>query len=228
MFRSQTFRLILIASLLSVFPAEAFSQAQYVKDVVFVPLRSGPSSKHRILHKGLKSGTKVQLVSAEETDGFLNVQTERGLVGWLPKHYLSGSPTAALLLVGAQNKLQRFETENTALTKETRAQAASLRKLKKSALISETAKQQVTMELHRIRSISSGAIELDEKYQSLLENYELLQTTNDTLNAENQGLKSERQFSYMFYGAMLVIIGMLMAVILPRLKMKKRHSEWSN
>ncbi len=206
------------------------SQAQtyYINDVLFVPLRSGPSSEHRILHKGLKSGTPVELVSPDEVDGWLNVVTEGGLIGWMPRRYLLDSPTSALRLASNIEKLKNLEVENQKLKSQAQKQTTKIKKLEKSLLRTETEGQRLTLELHRIKSISSGAIELDANYQKLLEDHELLQTANDALHAENTSLKSDRRFSYMFYGAMLVVLGMLMAVILPRLKMKKRHSEWVN
>ncbi|WP_158224751.1 TIGR04211 family SH3 domain-containing protein [Agaribacterium haliotis] len=206
--------------------ANAQATSLWVKDVVYVPLRSGPSSQNRILHKGLISGTEVKAIGGRE-QGWIEVRTKNGREGWLPEQYLLDQPTAQIKLLKAQKvasdasaKLSELETLQTSLS-------AELRDTKKQLEQTEKEKQQFNLELHRIKSISSGAIELDQNYQKLLEQHQLLQTENDSLNAENATLKADRRSSYMYNGAILIIIGMLMAVIIPRLKPKKRHSEWT-
>lgn len=213
---------------LSLFASFASAETNYIRDELYVPLRSGPTTKHRILHKGLKSGLALERLAESEDGDWIQVTTPSGIEGWIQKQYISRSPTAAIVLEQTKNELvalkKRFSQTESALQEET-----NLRKKTQNTLAElEKSKQQTSMELHRIRSISSGAIELDQKYQRLLEERELLQTENDTLNAENSSLKDDRRFSYMFYGAALVVLGMFLAIIIPRLQFKKRNSEWVN
>lgn len=204
------------------------AETVYVKDELYVPLRSGPSSQHRILHKGLKTSTALELLGKNEDESWINVKTSGGLEGWIPSQYIISTPTSERLLTKAKQDLANLNKTYSAAKGKLEEVSAELDKTKAKLRSTESAQQKSTMELHRIRSISSGAIELDIKYQKLLEDHELLQTENDTLNAENESLKSDQRFSFMFYGAALVLIGMFMSVIIPRLKPKKRHSEWKN
>lgn len=210
------------------FGAFANAETVYIKDELYVPLRSGPSSQHRILHKGIRSHTSLKVLGRSDEKDWVNVTTPSGLEGWIPSQYIVTEPTALLKLTTLEQQHKELTTKYADLSKRLGVASNSLSKTQKELKKTQTAQQKATMELHRIKSISSGAIELDEKYQQLLEEHELLQTTNDTLNAENESLKSDRRFSYMFYGAMLMMLGMLMTVILPHLKVKKRHSEWAN
>lgn len=219
-------RAMLAISVLAMSSASA--ETAYVKDEILVPLRSGPSSQHRILHKGIRSNTVLTVLAKSEDNNWINVRTPSQLDGWLPAQYVVSSPTASIKLASLSQKFDALSKKHEALQDKYGATSSELNKTKTTLTKTESAQQKSTMELHRIKSISSGAIELDQKYQKLLEDHELLQTANDALNAENTSLKNDRRFSYMFYGAMLVITGMFMAVILPRLKMKKRHSEWAN
>ena len=221
---------ILFISLLhlSLLSGLTFSETNYISDEVYVPLRSGPTNKHRILHRGLKSGLAIERLAESEDGEWIQIRTPSGIEGWAQSQYISRTPTAAILLTKTEAELkeikQKFNETKSSLDNE-----LSLRKKTQNALSEmEKSKQQTSMELHRIRSISSGAIELDQKYQRLLEEHELLQTENDTLNAENTSLKDDRRFSFMFYGAALVVLGMLLSVIIPRLQIKKRNSEWIN
>ncbi len=208
----------------------AQAETLYINDEVYVPLRSGPSSQHRILHKGLRSGTALETLptDAGTPEGWVHVRVNSELTGWLPEQYLTSTPTAARQLKAAQDARQKAEQALSSVRNELNETQSRLQELEKNLASTEAEKQQTSMELSRIRSISSGAIEMDQKYQRLLEEHELLQTSNDALNAENTSLKADRRFSYMFNGAVLVLIGMLAAVIIPRLKPPKRNSEWVN
>lgn len=79
------------------------NEPRYVSDILYVPLRSGSSSKNRIVHKGLKSGTPITLL--EEVEGWAKVKTRRNLEGWIQSRYLLKSPTAGIKLAQAQQKL---------------------------------------------------------------------------------------------------------------------------
>ena len=168
------------------------------------------------------------MIEVDEEAGWVHVRTPSQLEGWIPSQYIVKSPTASIKLNALSQKHSALSAELEKLKAEYAKAQNALSKSQSSLKTTESAQQQATMELRRIKSISSGAIELDRKYQKLLEDHELLQTSNDALNAENSSLKNDQRFSYMFYGAALIIIGMLMAVIIPRLKLKKRHSEWAN
>jgi len=219
---------LLFFACLFVFLAETHAETNYILDELYVPLRSGPGTQYRIVHKGLKSGLPFERLDESEDGGWVQIQTPSGLEGWVPEQYVSRAPTAAIKLAETRVRLDSSRNE----LKSTKEQLDSLnsehKKLEQKLSQTENTQQQATMELHRIRSISSGAIELDQKYQKLLEDHELLQTQNDTLNAENTSLRDDRRFSFMFYGAALVVLGMLLAVIIPRLQFKKRNSEWVN
>ncbi len=219
---------LFICVCLCVFSSISFAETNYIHDEVYVPLRSGPTTKHRILHRGLKSGLALERLSKSEDGDWIQVKTPSGIEGWVQAQYISRSPTSAILLAQTKADLKTLKERFSKTQNDLDSEVALRKKTQDTLLSTEKGKQQATMELHRIKSISSGAIELDQKYQTLLEEHELLQTENDTLNAENSSLKNDRRFSFMFYGAALVVLGMFLSVIIPRLQIKKRNSEWIN
>jgi len=202
------------------------AETLYIKDIVYVPIRSGPSSSHRILHKGLRSGTVLEFISTTEDKDWFEVKTQGGTQGWIPKQYLSQTPTAQIQLTKAKGDLSQINQKFSALQKQFNEQQIQLSSTSKRLQNTDSEKITAQTELAKIRKISAGALELDKKYQKLLEDHEILLTKNDALNAENSRLKTDQRFSYMFYGAALIICGMLLAVIIPRLRPKKRNSEW--
>ena len=63
------------------------AETNYVSDNLSVPLRSGPSNAHRILHRGLPSGTALEVLGRDEESGFTQIRTNNGTEGWLPTQY---------------------------------------------------------------------------------------------------------------------------------------------
>ncbi|MBA3614153.1 MAG: hypothetical protein H0W49_14835, partial [Nitrospirales bacterium] len=59
----------------------AVGDVNYISDVVTVPLRSGPTTAHRILHRGLPSGTQLTILGTDEEAGFTQVRTNDGMEG---------------------------------------------------------------------------------------------------------------------------------------------------
>lgn len=215
----------LIASLIVATASAA--ETLYVGDVVYVPMRSGASPQHRIIHKGLKSGTALEVQEYNEDKSWA-LATTGELEGWVPTHYLTATPVSADLLEKANAQLNSLKSEHTALKTRSAELDKTLNSSKARLSQLERDKTQLTLELNRVRSVYSGAIELDQKYQELLEQHELLQTEKNALTAENDNLKSDQRISFMFYGALLILAGMIAITILPRFKPQKRNADWIN
>ena len=71
----------------------AVGDVNYISDVVNVPLRSGPSTAHRIIHRGLPSGTQLTVLATDEEASFTQVRTSGGMEGWVASQYLMGNPS---------------------------------------------------------------------------------------------------------------------------------------
>ena len=216
----------LIVALLYSHTALSQTKTAYIKDTLYVPIRSGDSNQYRILHKGLKSGTKLSIIEENDDKTWVKVTTESGIEGWLPSQFISNTKTANLLVDSYKNDAEKARKE---LNELKMSYASTGEKLKKESSTAEeyfNENTRLTLELQKIKSISSNAIAMDKNYQNLLEQHELLKTKYDTLFAENENLKADQRLSFLLYGAGLLILGMFLMIILPMLKPKQRFSEW--
>ena len=221
--------LCLLSATLTLFfaqPSLAESKIAYVKDILYVPVRSGDGNQYRIVHKGLKSGTQLNVISVNDDNTWSKITTNGDIEGWVPNQFISQNKTANLLVDEYRSAADkaRKQLEELKIT-----HTNTVNELKKQELTSNTyfdEKTQLTLELQKIKSISTNAIEMDQNYQALLEKHELLKTKYDSLFAENENLKADQRLSFLLYGAGLLILGMLLMVILPMLKPKQRFSEW--
>ena len=71
--------------------SETTDDIRYVSDEFYVPLRRTPCSDCTIVHRGLKSGTKIKLIMVDKGWGF--VETENGKQGWMEEQFVITSPS---------------------------------------------------------------------------------------------------------------------------------------
>ena len=205
----------------------AAEDTRYISDVFYVPLHSGNSTKHRIIHRGLKTGTRLTLLETDNEAGFSRVTTSKGTEGWIQNQFLSATPIARIRLAEAQNKLQQLNTKFIGLEKNnSETQQSNSERQKQVALLSRQ-NQQLNKELASIKKISANAINLDTNNRELLKKNEMLKIEIAELQANNSRLSDKSDQEWFFRGALAVLMGVFLAILLPKLKPKTRSKEWT-
>lgn len=205
-------------------PGAAAAETLYISDVLTVPLRSGPSSANRILHRGLRSGTALEVLGRDDESTFVNVRTPGGLEGWLPGQYLVEQPIARERLRQASARIDALNEELEILRgryqniDEARSEAES----SSAALGGRVA--ELEQELAEIRRVSANAIQTAADNQRLSELNDRLRGEVDELLLETQQLRDNVQQRWLLIGAGLVLTGLLLGVII---KSRPRRSAWT-
>ena len=215
-------KLILAVALLTNTTAEA--ETNYVSDNLTVPLRSGPSNAHRILHRGLPSGTRLEVIGRDEESGFTQVRTDRDTEGWVPTQYLITQPIARDQLISARARIgelenaveqQRGELDDLTQGKGATDQAnASLNRQV----------QNLQRELDELKRISKGAIDEHATNQRLTDLNARLRDELDDLTEAYQRTEDNLQQRWLMIGAGLVLLGLLLGVAI---KARPRRSAWT-
>lgn len=211
---------------MSVTPAVA-QETRYVSDIIYVPLRSGAGNQYRIIDAAIKSGTALTLLESPADSEWSRVSTPNGLEGWIPNQYIMNEVPARIQLTRAQSQLARVTEENNALKQANTQLENENQALTNQASEASTSRASMENELQKIKTLSAGAIDLDHRYQTLLEKHQLIQTELDSMRAENERLVNDQRMDFLFYGAGILVFGMIFATILPALRAKKRYSEWT-
>lgn len=200
---------------------------RYVSDVAFVPIRSGPSIKYRIIHNGLKSGTKLKFIEADAVLGFSKIQMQSGKEGWINSQFLLQQPTAKMQLNALRKKIAAstkdgslLQDENTALLKKQKELLDSNEQLSKQTNI-------VTHELEELKKLSNNTIKINDKNTVLIEQVQLLGNKIDSLEAINDELKNNKSVRMFIYGGLLVLITLLLNVWFDGVKRKRSYSSWA-
>ena len=162
----------------------------------------------------------------EEVDGWAHLITARGTEGWMEAQYLVDEPIARIKLNQQQKELATLKKRNTELERnynELREESKALRdQLDNSLGDNET----VARELAEIRTISSDAIALNQQNEQLVKNNHMLQRENDALKANVDDLQKDKRHESFLYGGLTVFLGAILVILIPKLRGRKRFSEW--
>jgi len=213
---------LIIGAALTTGPAGA-AATEWISDELTVPLRSGPSTSHRIL-RVLPSGTELSILDRNADSGFVQVRTSAGTEGWLPEQYLVNQPIARDRLAAANRRINDLTTA----VERQRAELAALNEGKSDADSDNAGlRRQVAdleQELAEIKRVSAGALELNESNQELNELNARLRSEVDRLVADVARLEENVQERWLLIGAGLVLGGLLLGVAI---KARPRRSAWS-
>lgn len=208
--------------------ANMASAAEYrwVSDTLYVPLRSGKGNQYRILDKGMKSGTRLTVIS-EDTEGWTEVKTGSGEVGFVRSQFLIKSPTDSLKLASAEANLKKVQAQYDTLKQqlgEARSTGSELDKELASARLRVT---ELESELAELKRISADAVSLNQRHQKLMHDHQVMQNELEVIKAENQRLQSDERNTFFLYGAGAVLLGVIITLVAPAFRRRKRYSEWA-
>jgi SH3 domain protein len=83
-------------------------------------------------------------------------------------------------------------------------------------------------ELEEIKRLAADTITLNERHRALLNDHQLLQNKANVLTAQVEQYKYNDKQKWFIYGALAVLIGVVITLLVPVLKPQKRKSEWLN
>lgn len=195
----------------------------YVSDHLVITVRAGKGAQYQII-KTAQSGEKLGVL--EETDeGYTFIRTEDGTEGWVRTQYLTKEPVAQERLSVAEAKLSKLTEQNQTL----KAELKSLRKTSSSLekdhqALSSSSKSQ-DEEIARLKKIAARPIQLDNENRKLQQSNVTLEKELQLVSQENQVLKDRSQREWFIAGALVLLGGLIIGLIIPRIRWKKR-SNW--
>ncbi len=199
-------------------------EKRYVKDELWLPLRTGPGQEYRII-KSLQSGEHLIFIEQPEDSDYTKVKTDKGDEGFVLTRFLDDEPVAKEKLILAQRELESVREQ---LQQAEQQRDDLQQQLSSTSNSSESLQQQNTelqQELNRITAISDNALALDEKAKKLTLRNQDLEIQVEALTAENAQLRDDNRYTYLIYGGGLVVIGIFAGLVLPALR-SKRSSSW--
>ena len=156
------------------------------------------------------------------------MRTRRGTLGWVQAEYLASEPPAQARLPAVVRQLEDAQRDGADLRRNLAAAQAERDALRAQLDESSAALQRVSEELAQLRQVSGSAVETAEDNRRLVEETTALRMNLNTLRADNQRLQDRVRSSAFIDGALAVLLGVIIAVVVPRLWPKRRaSSSWA-
>jgi SH3 domain protein len=195
---------------------------RYVSDKLEITMRSGQGIKFGI-KKMLESGTRLEVLETDPT-GYSKVRTAEGVEGWVLTRYLSNTPSARDQLEASQQRIANLELEIARYKEEIAALSSKHANVDTQNMSLRETAQRLSKELDDLRRTASNAVALENENRQLKEKLQQLDHQNQSLVIENNALKDNSTRSWFLVGAAVLFSGILLGIILPRLRIRKKDS----
>ncbi|MDX1804846.1 MAG: TIGR04211 family SH3 domain-containing protein [Alcanivorax sp.] len=203
----------------------ALASPAWVDDSIYVPIRATASPSGRILHRGIKSGTRIDYLG---TDGDWAKIRYGDIEGYIGKQYVSQTPTAALQLDSMREETRKAKAEAAKL----RSQLAELQG-QRDALTEQQAQLKKSLtsrsnELDKLQKVAADPIRLDQANRHLNEELSLLRSELDQVKGENVMLRNSNKSRQWITGVGILLLGLIAGLFFRSRSGRRRNSGWTN
>ena len=201
------------------------SETRYVTDLIFTPVRTGPGGDYRIINKGLPSGTEVTYYGLTDDGVWAEIETKGGTRGYLRAQYLQANAPRGSQ-VNALEATLAGEVERAAqLQRDLDEAMAQLTSTDSSMSTAARELEQTRETLAEVKRVSANAIQLDQMTKSLTGKLEDANARNDLLKLENARLQDRISSNRAIEVVVLIALGIMIALLVPRLSVKRRRND---
>ena len=210
---------IILLGFLTSFPAMA--KTLYVSDQLETYMRSGKGTQYKII-RTLPSGTALEIL--ETSDGYTRARAPSGTVGWVLSRALMAGRSARERLAETEQRLAQLEVENGKLTT-----AIDKLRSQKGSIDHEFSKinrsnKKLSQQLEDIKRTASSALAIDAENKEFKTRIVAYERQLQTLQQENEQLKSRTARDWFMVGAGVVLLGIIIGLIIPRIRWRKKSS----
>ena len=199
-----------LAAVLLLLPLLAAAETRFVE--IEVTLRRGPGTDFGISQM-VRSGSPVEVLETNRAAGWTRVRVPGGAQGWMLSRYLVANPAGQQELIAAQQRIEELTQANREVTGE------------RNRLMNES--DNLAEELAKLKELSSDAIALEATNQRLQASVDRLEREVSTLKEENRLLVANVKRDWFLAGGGVLLAGLLMGLILPRIQWRRKRS-WSD
>ncbi len=208
---------------LMLFAGLAQAEVRYVSDRLEISLRSGKSTQHRILRM-IPSGTRLEVLETDKASGYSRVRTPGGKEGWVLTRYLMKVPAARDRLAEAEKRLAELELQSRQrMTRISELEAEKKELVQKVAAL-EQDNRKLGQQLEEIQRTAASALAIDSENKTLKARLMEMERSQQTLQQENESLRDRTARDWFMVGAGVILLGIIVGLILPRIRFRKRSS----
>ena len=213
---------ILAISLLIIFPAtQVAAESMWVSDQFEVMLRTGPSTSNAI-ERVLPSGTALELVERDDDAGYALVRTAAGTEGWVLTRYLMDEPSAREQLEALTSRLTSAAAQGSSLTSQLDAVQGEYDSASRQIATLESEKRKLEEQLAEIERTAANVLAINNQNKELRDQLATAEIQAATLEQRNRELTGQTTRYWFMTGALVLVVGMVLGIWLPRIRWQRR------
>ncbi len=214
-----TFRALLLCLLLNA--SAALADPAWVSDEFEITLRSGPSTSNAI-QLMVSSGMELDVLERDAQSGYSRVRTPGGTEGWVLTRYLMDERSAREQLQRLTSQLTSANSRGTTLDSQLTAIRSEYDTSNRRIATLEREKAAIEQELAAVKRTAANVLGVNEQNIVLMNQLAAAQIRADTLDQENRQLRSQTMRYWFMAGALVLLIGILVGIWVPRVRGQRR------
>jgi len=208
-------------------PLSVAAQSAWVSDQFEVMLRTGPSTSNAI-QLMIDSGTRLEILAEDEEAGYTQVRTSGGTEGWVLSRYLMTEPSAREQLETLTQQLTNANAQGSSMGNQLGAIRAEYDSATRKIRELEQEKAGLQAQMNEITQKAANTLAIDRQNQNLQQQLTDAEIKVDILEQENATLTSQTTRNWFIAGALVLFGGVLLGLILPRLKYRRGRSRYDS
>jgi len=168
------------------------------------------------------SGTRLEVLERDAETGYSRVRTSGGTEGWVLTRYLMTEPSAREQLEQLSSQLTSESSRGSSLNSQLNAVKGEYDSARQRIATLEREKAAVEKELAEIKRTAANVLSINEQNRSLMDQLAAAQIRADTLEQSNRELSSQTTRYWFMAGALVLLIGIILGIWLPRIRWQRR------
>lgn len=200
---------------------QALAEPAWVSDQFEITLRTGPSTSNAI-ERMLPSGTELDVLERDAENGYARVRTASGTEGWVLSRYLMTEPSAREQLQRLTEQLTSATTRGSSLNTQLGAIRGEVDSANRRIAELENENRRLEQELAEIRRTAANVLSINEQNAELRDQLTSSGIRADGLEQQNRELASQTTRYWFMTGALVLVVGIVLGIWLPRVRWQRR------
>jgi len=213
----------IILAICILFSSASLAKTAYVSDELEIMVRSGKSASHRIIAT-LKSGARLNIIEQDKQSGYSKVALSATKEGWVLTRLLRNIPSAKSRLAKAEKALADFKEKFSASSEQLNLLGKQKSGLDSEASQLKEANIKLSRELSELQKTASNAVQILEERNQLQQRVVSIEREFESLKRETDTLKNSNAQDWFLVGSGVLLLGIFLGFILPKLSWRKKSS----
>ena len=218
---------LLLLVLLLILAGQLPAETRYVTDQLKITMRTGESNKHRII-KMLPSGTPVEVLSTNKKTGYSKVRLADGKTGYVLTRQLLKEPVARDRLAALEKRIAELEADPNELSSRLARLSREYDQLQQAHRALQQEKARIQNELETLERTAANAVQIAQERKKLRKQVATMSRQLADQEQEIRELKNSSTQRWFLIGGGVLFGGILLGLILPHLRVRRRRDSWGS